>query len=738
VSVVVAASFVTAFATSTATSAAVGGPTVRFAPVIALPPSTTGAGSLDGVSCPSATSCVAVGDNARGQAGWSAADEADGTWTWSRFETLPRPSLLPDLLASVSCPTPTRCVAVGYAEDGYVPASWSTGYAITASAMLVNGSWTWTTPAELSAGTTGVDRLTSVSCPSQSECVAVGLDVAQQGVATSASLGGASWSWSSAQLVAPDPTGRGELRGVSCPTPSVCVAVGDDDASHLGVPTGTGVTTLATLSSGRWTWSTEAPLPGAPGSVSLESVSCSDAMHCVAVGRDNHLAGVASVGSLVDGVSTWTDATTFDPSSLAAVSSVTCTASSCVAVGVDPGGGGVYIRAPGALPADEWYPPRVLPGALDPTAVPEAVACAMADDCVTVGVAGGLDVASATEAPPGRARGVRGTPENGEALVRWSPPLFDGGTKIATYVATSVPRGGGCTVDVTTSPSDLCTVGGLRNGVRYRFTVWARNALGYSPPSVPSPPVTPRRFQPPVPSPFTKGVLDYVKGQPDVVTAAVYDVLTGQTWTINPTSVQHTASIVKVDILAALLYYAQVAGTPLSASTSELATEMIEESDNDAAQDLYVMIGQLPGLTAFNQLVGLTGTTPNWAWGFTNTTALDQTRLVRLFALPNRLLDTASRSYGLTLMRHVNPDQAWGISAGPTEGTSVALKNGWYPTAPYDWQVNSIGWVIGHGRSYVVAVLTMDDAEMGTGVTSIEGLSELLWRTLGPRRPRAH
>jgi hypothetical protein len=190
---------------------------------------------------------------------------------------------------------------------------------------------------------------------------------------------------------------------------------------------------------------------------------------------------------------------------------------------------------------------------------------------------------------------------------------------------------------------------------------------------------------------------------------------------------------VKVDILATLLHDAQVARAPLSTSTRELATEMIEDSDNDAAQDLYVMIGQLPGLTAFNELAGLTGTTPSWSWGFTDTTALDQTRLVRLFAVPNRLLDDDSRGFGLYLMRHVDPAQAWGISSGPNPSTSVALKNGWYPTAPYDWQVNSIGWVVGAGRSYVIAVLTTDDDEMSTGVATIEGLSQIVWRNLGRR-----
>ena len=171
----------------------------------------------------------------------------------------------------------------------------------------------------------------------------------------------------------------------------------------------------------------------------------------------------------------------------------------------------------------------------------------------------------------------------------------------------------------------------------------------------------------------------------------------------------------------------------MGAATRQLATEMIEDSDNDAAQALYVQIGQLPGIAAFNELVGLTGTTANWAWGYTDTTSLDQTRLVRLFALPNRILDTASRSFGLSLMDHVEPAQAWGVSSGPSSVARVALKNGWYPTGPSDWQVNSIGWIDGGGRDYVLAVLTKDNATFGVGVATIATLSTMVWQHLGPR-----
>jgi hypothetical protein len=50
-------------------------------------------------------------------------------------------------------------------------------------------------------------------------------------------------------------------------------------------------------------------------------------------------------------------------------------------------------------------------------------------------------------------------------------------------------------------------------------------------------------------------------------------------------------------------------------------------------------------------------------------------------------------------MERVTPGQAGGISGGVPPGVTVALKNGWLPLdGNGDWQVNSIGWVIGDGR----------------------------------------
>ncbi len=131
---------------------------------------------------------------------------------------------------------------------------------------------------------------------------------------------------------------------------------------------------------------------------------------------------------------------------------------------------------------------------------------------------------------------------------------------------------------------------------------------------------------------------------------------------------------------------------------------------------------------------------------------------MRTFAYPNRVLPADARKYGLQLMESVVPTQRWGVTCGPwgpvceppnfaqpVPGVTVALKNGWkyVPSCPQQdktcpWQVNSIGWVQGKGRDYVLAVLTTNDppvmggSGMDYGITTVQGVSQRVWQNLIP------
>jgi beta-lactamase class A len=232
-------------------------------------------------------------------------------------------------------------------------------------------------------------------------------------------------------------------------------------------------------------------------------------------------------------------------------------------------------------------------------------------------------------------------------------------------------------------------------------------------------------------------VASYLAGTTDDVTAAVYDDVTGYTSLYRPGVAEQTASIIKVDILATLLAQYQADGQALTAGDQSLIQSMIEDSDNDAAQDLWAAEGGAPAVHSFNSSAGLTQTAPDTAgyWGLSTTTAADQVQLVRMVAYPNNVLTPASQNYELGLMSNIDPSQDWGVSAGVAPGTTVALKNGWLPDAAGAWQVNSIGYVNGDGRNYVIAILTDGSSTEGAGITYIEGLSALIWQELAPTKP---
>lgn len=187
-----------------------------------------------------------------------------------------------------------------------------------------------------------------------------------------------------------------------------------------------------------------------------------------------------------------------------------------------------------------------------------------------------------------------------------------------------------------------------------------------------------------------------------------------------------TASIVKVDILAALLLRHQEAGTSLSAREKAYATTMIENSDNASASALWDAIGRAAGLDAANRKLGLTGTEggDGALWGLTQTTAADQLTLLQQVFGDESALSEASRSYVRGLMGQVEADQRWGVSAA-ADGSGSALKNGWLPRSTTGlWDVNSIGRVTAGGRAYLVAVLSNGNSTQAEGISLVEAAAK--------------
>ncbi|MET8807822.1 serine hydrolase [Streptomyces sp. NPDC004546] len=209
------------------------------------------------------------------------------------------------------------------------------------------------------------------------------------------------------------------------------------------------------------------------------------------------------------------------------------------------------------------------------------------------------------------------------------------------------------------------------------------------------------------------------------VSAAVLAVDSGESAAYGDTAFD-TASIVKVDILATLLLQAQDAGRRLTAAEQAYATKMIENSDNASATALWRTIGRADGLDAANKRFGLTATRGGEGelWGLTQTTAADQLALLQQVFGADSRLSAASRTYVQGLMKSVEADQRWGVSAA-AEGNSWALKNGWLPRSTTGlWDVNSIGRITVNGSDYLVAVLSKGTRTQARGIALVEAAAK--------------
>ena len=234
-------------------------------------------------------------------------------------------------------------------------------------------------------------------------------------------------------------------------------------------------------------------------------------------------------------------------------------------------------------------------------------------------------------------------------------------------------------------------------------------------------------------SPLGTAAQAYATSRTGDITAALYDLRSGQTWYLKPGDEQATASIVKIDILGTLLAQSTSSGQPISAANQTLMASMIEVSDNDDATTLWNAVGGPSSIDSFNRDIGMTQTTPStclscpgfdWpGWGLTMTTAADQITLLRNIVLPSADIGNAQRQDAIGLMENVSASENWGVTGGVLPGVTVALKNGWVPLSSSLWQVNSIGWIDGDGRNYLLAVLTDGNPTEDYGITSIEGIS---------------
>ena len=216
------------------------------------PPNSYQDGVLEGVSCASATNCTAVGSYgspSSSAVGLPLAEHWNGS-TW-KVQTPPAPAgSVGGGLSGISCPTASSCTAVGAFQNGH-------GYAPFIERW--NGS-TWKVELDsLPAGDTGAG-LSAVSCTSASSCFAAGSYTTGATSGAPLALRYSHGSWTASQPPIPSAT-TGSLTGISCVTTAAgsshCTAVGAVTESGTS-----GGQALAEYWNGRrWAWQATAAPP---------------------------------------------------------------------------------------------------------------------------------------------------------------------------------------------------------------------------------------------------------------------------------------------------------------------------------------------------------------------------------------------------------------------------------------------------------------------------------------------
>ncbi|HET9657241.1 MAG TPA: serine hydrolase [Kineosporiaceae bacterium] len=241
---------------------------------------------------------------------------------------------------------------------------------------------------------------------------------------------------------------------------------------------------------------------------------------------------------------------------------------------------------------------------------------------------------------------------------------------------------------------------------------------------------------------FALAAADHRPAAGGTVAAAALDLRSGLQVAWAPHRTGFTASLVKLDVLLALLLQRQDEGRSPTPTEQRLAYRMITTSDNDATTALWHRIGAGPGLGAALARFGLTETDPGpgGEWGLTRTTPADRIRLLTALTGHDGPLADGHRFAALRLLHRVVPGQRWGVTAAATDrGLPVRngwVKNGWLPLRADDhrWVVTSAGIVPVGGGPMLLAVLSSGWPSLAEGVRVVEGLSRLAAGALGRAR----
>lgn len=324
-------------------AAALSGSGTAAAVIWRVQPSPAVDGALNGVSCRSASWCVAVGEN------YPFARPLIELWNGRRWsiQVAAKAGRFGSELDGVSCTSRTACTAVGNFSGS------------SGSAPLAE-RWNGRRWAVQKMSMNGVDAPQSVSCTSARTCTAIGFSTA--------------WQWNGTHWTRQILTG-GEFKALSCTSRTFCIGVGSGVLSPNSSRSRTAVQ--------RWngiSWR----IHGTPFGGDANAVSCTSLTACTAVGSFVHLGTRGAPGfALRWNGGQWSIQPSPTPGGYS-LNAVSCTSRrSCTAVG--EGYSGVYRHVVG----ERWNGRRWLGQAIRNPAQSDndlfGVSCASETSCTAVG-----------------------------------------------------------------------------------------------------------------------------------------------------------------------------------------------------------------------------------------------------------------------------------------------------------------------------------------------------------------
>lgn len=261
--------------------------------------------TLLGVSCPTATFCVAVGNY---QSGFNQSGMVD-TWNGQSWTAQSFPVPVDSdgwQLFGVSCTSASFCEAVGGYSDE------DNGTNDTFAASWNGTSWTLQSTVNPDPNDFQFEQFNAVSCSSPTFCVGwASGNAGNPGDTMVEQWNGSSWALQTA------PSTDASVDAVSCTSASFCDAVGPDSAYSWN--------------GSAWTAQT---LPSSASSPTVQGVSCTSRKFCEAVGESNDNGNIVPAAIRWNG-SAWASQTAPNPakSTFAYLNAVSCASSSSCEAG---------------------------------------------------------------------------------------------------------------------------------------------------------------------------------------------------------------------------------------------------------------------------------------------------------------------------------------------------------------------------------------------------------------------